>query len=142
MVTAADGRAKGAGKDDRGGVLHMTFIISLPFPPSTNVYYRRGKFATYLSPQGRAYKEKVAELVSDYQPAIENALQGRLSAFLSLSAPTRRSFDIDNRVKAVLDALQDAGVYEDDSQFDCLTILRHPVTKGGYCNVVIAGGGA
>ena len=39
--------------------------------------------------------------------------------------------------KAIFDALQDAGVYEDDSQIDYFAVLRLPPKKGGYCNVVI-----
>jgi crossover junction endodeoxyribonuclease RusA len=116
----------------------MSIIISLPFPPSVNVMYRRGKFSTYLSRQGRDYKQKVCELVAEYQPAIESALAGRLSVFLGMSAPTRRSYDIDNRVKVVLDSLQDAGVIDDDEQIDFLTVRRLPISKGGYCNVVVS----
>ena len=115
----------------------MTIIISLPFPPSVNVMYRRGKFSTYLSQQGRDYKQKVSEMIAEYKPAIENALQGRLSVFLGMSAPSRRAYDIDNRIKCVLDSLQDAGVFEDDEQIDYLTVLRLPISKGGYCSVVV-----
>lgn len=90
----------------------------------------------YLSPKGRDYKQKIAELISDHRPPIENAIAGRLSVFLSLSSATRRAYDIDNRVKPLLDALQDAGVFEDDGQIDSITVLRHP-PGGNYCNIVI-----
>jgi crossover junction endodeoxyribonuclease RusA len=111
--------------------------FDLPFPPSANTYYRRGRYATYLAPNGRAFKTLVAELISTHRQASVFPLEGRLSVFLSLYSPTRRSYDIDNRIKAVLDSLQDAGVYENDEQIDELCIARKEVTKGGKCQVVI-----
>jgi crossover junction endodeoxyribonuclease RusA len=112
--------------------------LHLPFPPSVNTYYRRSKHSTYLSQKGRDYKQKVAEVVSTHYPLLENAMAGRLSVFLSLFPPTHRSMDIDNRVKATLDALQDAGVFEDDEQIDELHVVRREVVKGGRCMVVVA----
>jgi len=113
-----------------------TVTISLPWPPSSNTYYRRGRFATYLAPSGRAYKENVAEVISTHYPQLSNPLEGRLAVFLSISAPNKRKVDIDNRIKPVLDALQDAGVYDNDEQIDFLSVTRCPIGKG-YCNVVI-----
>ena len=115
----------------------MSFVMSLPFPPSVNTYYRRGKHATYLSEKGRRYKAEVADLVCEYHPTNKIRMTGRLSVFLGISAPTKRSYDIDNRIKAVLDALQDAGVFDDDEQVDQITLVRIPPSKGGYCSVVI-----
>jgi Holliday junction resolvase RusA-like endonuclease len=37
----------------------------------------------------------------------------------------------------LLDALEHANVYENDSQIDKLCVTRMPVTKGGVCDVVI-----
>ncbi len=106
---------------------------TLPFPPSVNTYYRRGAHATYMSKGGRVFKQQVADIVSQAGGRID----GRLSVFLSLSCPTKRAYDIDGRIKATLDALQDAGVFADDEQVDQLMVVRHPVSKGGYCRVVI-----
>lgn len=114
-----------------------SIVLSLPFPPSVNTYYRRGQHATYLSQKGRDYKAKISDLVSEYRPAIENALEGRLSVFVAISSPTKRQYDIDNRIKPLFDALQHAGVFNDDEQVDYFAVLRHPPSNGGYCNVVI-----
>jgi len=38
--------------------------------------------------------------------------------------PDKRRRDLDNLIKAIQDSLQYAGVYEDDSQIDYLTIKR------------------
>lgn len=49
----------------------------------------------------------------------------------------KRKIDIDNRIKAVLDALQDAGVFDDDFQVDELSIVRGKPIKGGAIRVLI-----
>ena len=49
----------------------------------------------------------------------------------------KRKIDIDNRIKCVLDALQDAGVFNDDFQVDELTIVRGKTIKGGGIRVLI-----
>jgi crossover junction endodeoxyribonuclease RusA len=102
-----------------------------------NTYYRRGPKSTYLAPQGKKFRQLVSDIVCTEKKRIE----GRLSVFLGLYSPTRRAYDIDNRVKAVLDALQHAGVYEDDEQIDRIEIVRRPVLKGGLCIAVIAEAG-
>lgn len=107
--------------------------LTLPFPPSVNVMYRRGKFSTYLSKQGREYKTTVADIVSELSLA---KLIGRIEVFISLSSPTKRQYDIDNRVKAVLDSIE-GWAFIDDNQIDKLTVVRHEPSKGGYCKVVL-----
>lgn len=96
-------------------------LMALPWPPSVNTYWRRGPHSTYLSKRGREYKQQVAEKIAS--EGIRK-MSGRLSVALSLSAPNKRAYDVDNRVKAVLDSLQDAGVFEDDEQIDELHVVR------------------
>lgn len=50
---------------------------------------------------------------------------------MALYAPTLRKYDIDNRVKSVLDALTHAGVWMDDEQVDRLSVIRCEKTPGG-----------
>jgi crossover junction endodeoxyribonuclease RusA len=45
--------------------------------------------------------------------------------------PDRRRRDLDNAMKALLDALGHGGVYEDDGQIDRLEIERGTVVPGG-----------
>jgi Holliday junction resolvase RusA-like endonuclease len=49
----------------------------------------------------------------------------------------KRIMDLDNSLKAIGDSLQDAGVFEDDSQIWKWTIERGEKIKGGGCTVVI-----
>ena len=108
-------------------------MLTLPFPPALNHYYRNFRGRTVISKAGREYKIKVAEIVADGGKKIE----GRLSMVVKLFAPTRRKYDLDGRLKALQDAMQDAGVFEDDEQIDEITVLRGEVEKGGRCVVVL-----
>jgi crossover junction endodeoxyribonuclease RusA len=45
--------------------------------------------------------------------------------------------DIDNRIKSVLDALQIAGAFENDSQVDELSVSRGSILRGGRIEVLI-----
>jgi crossover junction endodeoxyribonuclease RusA len=49
--------------------------------------------------------------------------------------PDRRRRDLDNIQKPVLDALEHAAVYEDDSQIDLLITRRREVTSPGRIEV-------
>jgi crossover junction endodeoxyribonuclease RusA len=62
---------------------------------------------------------------------------GRLMVTIRLFAPTRRAYDVDNRIKALLDALQHAGCFADDEAIDELQVARGPVQKGGAAKVLI-----
>ncbi len=46
--------------------------------------------------------------------------------------PDRRRRDLDNVLKALLDSLAHAKVYEDDSQIDVLVVDRKEVCGKGY----------
>lgn len=88
-----------------------------------------------LSKAGREYKQAVAEYVAEMNtPKLGDA---RLEVTIWVYPPNKRMFDLDNRLKAILDALEDAGVYENDSQIDVLMIQRGKIVKGGSCTVLI-----
>ena len=110
-------------------------LLNLPYPPSVNTYYRRGRFATYLSQAGRKYKEDVAEaLIEQSAPKLGDA---KLKISMILRPRDKRKIDIDNRIKAVLDSLQDAGLFDDDYQIDELSIIRGEPIKDGRLVVII-----
>jgi crossover junction endodeoxyribonuclease RusA len=113
----------------------MKVILDLPMPPSNNVYYRRGKFATYLSEQGRAYKQLVADIISDTCDA--KFEDKRLRVHINLHPATRRKMDIDNRLKALADSLENAGLFFSDEQIDDLRIVRCGVLSGGRVTVIV-----
>lgn len=69
--------------------------------------------------------------------AVPLRLKGRLAVHIELIAPTRRKFDIDNRIKSALDALMHAGVFIDDEQIDELRVKRLHVEAPGACDVTV-----
>lgn len=58
-------------------------------------------------------------------------MTGALAVHVTVHPPDRRRRDLDNAMKALLDALAHGGAYEDDSQIDRLEIVRGAVVPGG-----------
>jgi crossover junction endodeoxyribonuclease RusA len=87
----------------------------------------------YLKKAGLEFRERVQEAVIEQG----QKLTGRLAIFLMLHAPTKRKYDIDNRIKPVQDALELAGVFDDDEQIDIVWAQRGEIIKGGLCRVVV-----
>lgn len=89
-----------------------------------------------ISEKGRQYRDQV---VGECCVAhLTNTLiGGRLAVKVTLCPPDRRKRDLDNYVKALLDALTHANVWADDEQIDRLVIERGEVVKGGKAVVTI-----
>lgn len=110
-------------------------MLELPFPPSVNTYYRNFRGHMVLSAKGREFKTAVAEYVAEHN--IPKYGDSRLRITIILQPRDKRKFDIDNRIKATLDALQGAGVFDDDWQVDQLEVMRGEQTPGGRLLVTI-----
>lgn len=108
--------------------------LELPYPPSTNHYYRRVGPRTLISREGRRFRERVCSMLraSGVRP-----LAGRLRVEIDVNPPDRRRRDLDNLLKSLLDAIQHGGVYGDDSQIESLTIVRRGPVDGGRVHVLI-----
>lgn len=91
------------------------FRISLPFPPSVNNYWRRVGNRILISKAGREFTKNVSFAVFAQDPSLK-PLTGPLAIDLTLNAPDRVRRDLDNTLKALLDSMAKAGVYNDDSQ--------------------------
>ncbi len=107
----------------------MTLV--LPFPPALNRYYRNVNGRTLVSRDGRAYRNTVAEtlLVTHFGRGRSMPEGARIKAEITAHVPDRRRRDLDGLLKAVLDALTHAGIYEDDSLIDDLRIVRGPLDR-------------
>lgn len=119
--------------------------LTLPFPPSGNKYYRhlnKGPLAgrTLISEDGRAFRRAVDSVVR--QARARKALAMPLEVRIAVYPPDRRKRDLDNLLKATLDALQASGVYLNDNQIDSLSIYRAERVPGGQLEVEILAIGA
>lgn len=102
--------------------------LELPWPPSVNTYWRHvvvgSRVRVVISAKGRAYRQAViAAVVAQTQPD-RRIVRGRLAVDITAYPPDKRKRDLDNLPKAVLDALEAAGVYADDSAIDELRVRR------------------
>ena len=110
--------------------------LVLPFPPSANTYYRsirRGQSCRVLiSKRGREYKQEVVDLIASMAEQDTFPISSRVGMSVMLHAPNRRRYDLDNRAKALCDAIEDAGIFAiGDEQIDALTLRRGEIIKGG-----------
>ena len=110
--------------------------LSLPFPPSLNHYWRYTPRGVLISKRGRAYRNEVYAAILE-QRGSRPLIMDRIGVSVELCAPDKRRRDIDNYVKAMLDALVHGQVIGDDSQVDRLLIHRGGITKPGRCYVEI-----
>lgn len=109
--------------------------IFLPFPPSVNGYWGFSGSRRFLTSKATTFKAVTKErFKSTGHLGLGKA---RLSLSMTLHAPDKRVRDIDNVVKSTLDALCQAGVFDDDSQVDVLLVKRAAPMKGGSCVVRI-----
>ncbi len=84
-----------------------------------------------ISAKGREYRDAVADQVMIQKAA--KRYDGRLGMLIEAYPPDKRSRDLDNILKSLLDSLTKAGVWADDSQIDDLRVVRK--TVGGMVKV-------
>ena len=88
--------------------------LTLPWPPSVNTYWRNFDGRMIISARGREYRETVGDQMT-LQKMVKH-FKGQLKVEIEAFRPDKRRRDLDNLLKATLDGLAHAGVYEDDSQ--------------------------
>ena len=108
----------------------MHYNLTLPWPPTVNSYYAKTKRGVFISKRGRTFRDAVNSAL-DEQMCFGLKLDMRLSVDIILYPPDRRTRDLDNYMKALLDALTKAGFWIDDEQIDELAIMRGKIVKPG-----------
>ncbi len=104
-------------------------LIELPWPPSVNHYYRRVGHRTLISREGRKYRKEICAILRNLHV---RPLSKDLSMTVDAYPPDKRRRDADNILKSLLDALQHAGAYQDDSQIKKLSVeLLEPHRPNG-----------
>ena len=101
--------------------------FTLPFPPSVNTYWRMFQNRMIISAKGRDYRKAVELLVAKEVVIIRHKpFRVEIEAF----RPDRRKRDLDNLLKAPLDAMTHCRVWDDDSQIQELSIKWGEGIKG------------
>ena len=85
--------------------------LVLPYPPTVNHMYRRARGHLALTPEALAFRHAV-RMIAMVQAV--TPLVGPVAVFLDVYRPRRRG-DLDNILKATLDALNGIA-YRDDDQ--------------------------
>jgi len=102
--------------------------LELPYPPSVNHYWRHVGPRVLISRHGREFQEKVRLILAALRL---RPLAGPLNVSVNVYPPDHRRRDLDNIQKALFDALQRGGLYEDDSQIVKLVLEKlEPVPNG------------
>lgn len=110
--------------------------IELPWPPSLNHYYRHVGNKVLISKEGREYRERICWILRDRH--VEK-MAGKLKLKIEFYPPDARRRDLDNVLKAMLDALQHGGLYADDSQIKKLHLeMLDAIPNGGMVVVTAA----
>ena len=108
--------------------------LTLPWPPSVNRYWRAVKGRVIISAEGRAYRKAVADQVLIQCCAKHYA--AKMKVEIEAWRPDNRRRDLDNLLKAALDACTHAGVWEDDANIVDLRIYWAK-KKGGFLRVQV-----
>lgn len=108
--------------------------FTLPYPPSLNVYWRNFRGRMVLSAEAKKYKRQVYEIFNDADLkgsskfwAVGSNITGPSKLAVGLSIDVyrpRKSGDLDNTLKAILDSLN-GNLYEDDRQVIEIHARRH-----------------
>lgn len=108
--------------------------LRLPHPPSVNHYWvhtNTGKH--YIAGKGKQFRQDVFGIVREIR-GTSQPIVGGVALYVDWYPPDARKRDIDNILKALLDALQYAGLYKDDNQIVRLSVTRYgPIKDGMVC---------
>jgi crossover junction endodeoxyribonuclease RusA len=131
-----------AERRDRYRVTTEPVTVRLPLPPPLNSYYginivgRSIKEAfpvRHISTEGKAFREEVIRIWEKLGVTFE----GRLAIKARIVWPDRRAYDLDGRWKALLDALEHAGAYEDDSQIKAESMEEVAIEAPGWVTITL-----
>lgn len=107
--------------------------LRLPWPPSVNNYWVRTRFGSLaVGKKGKAFRLDVKDIVGTHSFG-----SARLKVTILVNPPDKRKRDLDNLLKSTLDALEHAGLYDDDCQIDDLRIIRGDKEQGGALDVYL-----
>ena len=106
----------------------MFHEIYLPFPPSDNDYYVKTKQGQFISQKGRKFRDEVAQAIAEQRAEF---IDYRVLVEVVLFMPDLRIRDVANYMKALMDSLTKAKLWEDDQLVDQLYVFRGSKVYGG-----------
>lgn len=109
--------------------MNKTVRLELPYPPSVNSYWLANGKRRYISPAGVQFTKSVIQIVREN--SVKSFGDKQVAINVMIHPRSKRRFDLDNTLKAILDSLQKAGVYDDDSQIEYIEIARGEQVEGG-----------
>lgn len=103
---------RGTGEKRSHGAVSARKVLTLPYAPSANRFYRNYQGRMVMSAEARTYKQTVMLLAraQGYTEPLEGDVRLRVDVY----RPFKRG-DLDNRLKVTLDSLQGV-LYKDDAQ--------------------------
>ena len=104
--------------------------LELPYPPSVNGIWRFSGKRAYISKQYAAWKKEADAwfMKQRAEKTIGTPIKGAFDVHIAFPTGKRRkNADLDNRIKVVLDALQEFKLIENDSKCETLTATWAPV---------------
>ena len=106
--------------------------LTLPYPPSTNRYWRTFRGRTYVSSEATQYKKAVKLLLGHHEPydglvALYVTLHPKLT---SKGLASKVCMDIDNSIKVCLDSLQGILIVDDKQVRELHAVYGEPVRNG------------
>lgn len=112
-----------------------SIMLDMPWPPTGNHAYTVSRGRKILGDKGRTYRDEA--VIEVKRQAKGQSVAGRISVAITAFAPDARRRDLDNLLKLPLDCLKKAGVIDDDSCIDRLTITRGRISAAPFLEVYI-----
>ena len=114
-------------------------LLDLEFeglPPTVNHIYRGAKGWRYLTQETRDFQDRITALLRE-QWQDKDTFTGPVFLSIYFYPSNKRRWDIDNRVKALQDCLEKAGIIHDDSQIDALFVKREHAKKNATTRLIL-----
>lgn len=102
--------------------------LTIPFPPTLNHNIGRNGGRYYKDDDYKRFQTQVGWLWLQAVPPLWSQTE-RYAVAIELIYDSNRRYDVDNRVKPILDALTKAGAWKDDSQVDAILVVRGEIDK-------------